>query len=189
MKLKLLKIALLSIGMLSLPAIGSSQEEPIEAHPGYLDLDKILEGSNQYITSEVYLRNYILQMISKVTKKSEPDFAKMLGAIKLIRVVEFKFDEAGAEATLPQAEKLVSYLNKNHWDTLVRSRDDGELVNICIQSDRGDHIYALAIVSWDSGELTVVNVVGDIDLEMLSRLGQQFGITELEDFEESTGNE
>ena len=189
MKYKVLKIALLSIGLLSLPAFGSSQEEPIESNPGYLDLDSILEGSNQYVTSEVYLRNYILKMIAKVTKNTEPDFANMLGAIKLIRVVEFAFDSEGAGSTLAKAEALVNHLSKSHWDTLVRNRDNGEYLNICIQSDREDHIYALAIVSWDESEMTLVNVVGDIDLEMLARLGEQFDIDELEDFKESTGNE
>ena len=188
MKLTALKIALLSIGLLSLSAIGSSQEEPIESNPGYLNLDSILEGSDQYITSEVYLRNYILRMISKVAQKSEPDFANMLSAIKLIRVVEFQFGDEDALA-LKKAEQLVSHLSGSHWDTLVRHRDAGEYHNICIQSDREDHIYALAIVSWDNSELTVVNVVGDIDLEMLARLGEQFDIDALEDYEEPATNE
>jgi len=189
MKYRVIKIALLSVALLSLPAIGSSQEEPIEANPGYLDLDAILDGSDQFITSEVYLRNYILKMIAKVTQNQEPDFANMLRAIKLIRVVEFNFDGEDGNTTRARAEELVKAMSSSKWDTLVRSREEGSNLNICIQSDRGDHIYALAIVNWDDSEMTIVNVVGDIDLEMLARLGEQFDIDALEDFEETAGNE
>jgi hypothetical protein len=190
MKIKPFQIACLSLAMLVLPMVGSSQEHgPIESHPGYLNIDSVLEGSENYLTSEVYLRNYILRMIAKVTKKSEPDFANMLEAIKLIRVVEFEFDAEGLNSTLAQAESLVNHLQQSRWDTLVRSKQADKTLQICIQSDREDHIYALAIVSWDAYKMTIVNVVGDIDLEMLSRLGSQFGIDELEDFEESEGHE
>ena len=189
MKYRVIKVALLSVALLSLPAIGSSQEEPIESHPGYLNLDTILDGSDQYITSEVYLRNYILKMIAKVTQNQEPDFADMLRAIKLIRVVEFNFEDGEGSNTRDRGEELLKAMASSKWDTLVRSRDDGENLNICIQSDRGDHIYALAIVNWDDSEMTIVNVVGDIDLEMLARLGEQFDIDALEDFEKSDVNE
>ncbi|MEQ9825946.1 MAG: DUF4252 domain-containing protein [Puniceicoccaceae bacterium] len=190
MKFKLIKMACLWVAMLGLPVVGSSQEEaPIESHPGYLNIDSVLQGSERYLTSEVYLRNYILRMIARVTKKSEPDFAKMLAAIKLIRVVEFEFDAEGINSTLEKAESLVNHLQKSRWDTLVRSKQSDKTLQICIQSDREDHIYALAIVSWDSYKMTIVNVVGDIDLDMLSRLGSQFGIDELEDLEESEHDE
>jgi hypothetical protein len=188
MKYRPLKIIWLSLLLLGLPVIGSSQEEPIENHPGYLNLDAILDGANSYVTSEVYLRNYILRMVARVTRKQEPDFANMLDAIKLIRVVEFRFDGEGATSTLAKAEQLVSHLSSKRWDTLVRNRDGDKVINICIQSDQGEHIYALAIVTWDSEKMTVVNVVGDINLEMLSRLGSQFGIGELEDVNEASGD-
>ncbi|MCG8528155.1 MAG: DUF4252 domain-containing protein [Opitutales bacterium] len=184
--MKVTKFASLCLGilLLSLPLGVSAQEDSLVNHPGYLNLDEIIDNNQNYITSEVYLQNYILKMIAKLTKRSEPDFSKMLSSIELIRVIEMDFKDMQDAKSRNQAQKLVDYLNSNKWDTLVRSRDEHSNVNICIQSDREDHIYALAIVNWEEDSLSVVNVVGDIDLELLARLGEQFDIDSLEDFDE-----
>lgn len=186
MKIRKLTTVVLSIFMLGLPLGAFAQDDELLNNPGYLNLDELIENNEAYITSEVYLQNYILKMIAKVARKSEPDFAKMLSSIHLIRVMEFEFDETGDNSNKAIAEKLIGQMNSDSWDTLVRSRDGDENVSICIQSDREDHIYALAIVSSEDTKLSIVNVVGDIDLEMLARLGEQFNIDSLEDFEDDT---
>jgi hypothetical protein len=43
----------------------------------------------------------------------------------------------------------------------------------------GDQISGLAVLSVEDKELTVVNIVGPVDLEKLSRLEGQFGVPEL----------
>ena len=186
MKKTKLYIITLGILVLGLPLGGFAQEDKLIDNPGYLNLDELIANNEQYITSEVYLQNYILKMIAKVTRKTEPEFAKMLSSIQLIRVMEFEFDEEGDNSNRAVGERLINQLSHEKWDTLVRSRDDDENVNISIQSDREDHIYALAIVSVKDDELSIVNVVGDIDLEMLARLGEQFNIDSLEDFDEDS---
>jgi hypothetical protein len=178
-------ITLLAITLCSAMSLAANpQEEEISSHPGYLDLESILQHRETHIKSEVYLQNYILRMISRVAQKTEPEFAKMLSAIKLIRVLEFDFTSDGPEASQLEASKLFDYLGSNRWDTLVRSREGGNQVQICIQTDRSDKIYALAIISAQDHGMTVVNVVGDIDLDMLSRLGSQFNIPALAEYEE-----
>lgn len=184
MKLPTFKSAILGILLLGFPLGAYSQKSDILNNPGYLNLDELIENSDDYITSEIYLQNYILKMIAKVARKSEPDFAKMLSSIHLIRVLEFEFDENENKGSKAIASKLVRKLSSGNWDTLVRTRDENSNVNISIQSDKEDHIYALAIVSWEDESMTIVNVVGDIDLEMLARLGEQFDIDALEDIED-----
>jgi len=43
----------------------------------------------------------------------------------------------------------------------------------------GDQISGLAVLSVEDKELTVVNIVGPVDLEKLSQLEGQFGVPEL----------
>jgi hypothetical protein len=183
MNIRKSKTVVFGILMLGLSLGALAQDDKLFDNPGYLNLDELIENNEAYITSEVYLQSYILKMVAKVAQKSEPDFAKMLSSIHLIRVMEFEFDESGENSNKAVAEKLMRQLSSNHWDTLIRNRDDDQNVSICIQSDREDHIYALAIVSAENSKLSIVNVVGDIDLEMLARLGEQFNIDSLEDFE------
>jgi hypothetical protein len=44
----------------------------------------------------------------------------------------------------------------------------------------GDQISGLAVLSTDDKELTVVNIIGPVDLDKLAKLEGQFGIPELE---------
>ena len=189
MKISKLKTIVLGIALLAFSPGLFAQEEALLNNPGYLNLDELIQNNEEYVTSEVYLQNYILKMIAKITRNSEPDFAKMLSSIQLIRVLEFQFDDEGDNSNQAVGEKLINQLSHDKWDTLVRSRDDDENVNICIQSDREDHIYALAIVSVEDSKLSIVNIVGDIDLELIARLGKQFNIDSLEDFDEESAHE
>jgi hypothetical protein len=60
----------------------------------------------------------------------------------------------------------------------VRSRKEGENVEVFTLLN-GNNIVALAIIAADPKELTVVNIVGPIDLEKLSQLEGQLGIPHL----------
>ena len=44
----------------------------------------------------------------------------------------------------------------------------------------GDQVSGLAVLATDPKELTVVNIVGPIDLEKLTQLEGQFGIPDLD---------
>lgn len=157
-----------------------AQPTALLENPGYLHLDEVLENNQQYLKTEVYLKQYILRMVARVAAAEEPEFAQMLNSIQLIRVMTFEYDETGVENAQDSANTLLSHMNKGMWDTLVRSRDDDNAVNISMQSNQEDIINALAVVTWDNQSMTVVNLVGEIDLDMLARLGEQFGIDPLE---------
>jgi hypothetical protein len=61
------------------------------------------------------------------------------------------------------------------WKRLVNVRGKGE--NVEVYTDvRGDAIRGLVVISAEPRELTIVNIVGPIDLERLTQLQGQFGI-------------
>jgi hypothetical protein len=60
----------------------------------------------------------------------------------------------------------------------VKSKKDGNFeVHLLMQ---GEQIGGLAVLHSDVKELTVVNIVGPVDLEKLAKLDGQFGIPDLE---------
>ncbi len=179
----LLKSCLLALGIFGSAAASlHAQPASLLENPGYLHLDEVLENNQQYLKTEVYLKQYILRMVARVAAAEEPEFAQMLNSIQLIRVMTFEYDQSGADNAEDSANKLLSHMNTGMWDTLVRSRDEGNTVNISMQSNQEDIINALAVVTWNEESMTVVNLVGEIDLDMLARLGEQFDIGPLQEY-------
>ena len=60
----------------------------------------------------------------------------------------------------------------------VRSKKASENLEVYLNMT-GDQISGLAVVSFEPKELTVVNIIGPIDLDKLSSLEGQFGVPDL----------
>jgi hypothetical protein len=74
----------------------------------------------------------------------------------------------------------MSQLRGSTWSKIltVKSKKGGENVEVYLNMV-GDQITGLAVLSIEPKEFTVVNIVGQIDLEKLSKLEGQFGVPDL----------
>ncbi len=134
-------------------------------------------------TIEVSLDERLLRIAAKFLKQEDPDEAKvkeLVSGLKGVYVRVFEFDNPG-EYSQADVEGLRSQLQAPGWTKIVgvRSKRDGENVEVHIKY-QGDNVLGLAIIAAEPKELTVVNIVGPIDLEKLSQLEGQFGIPKLE---------
>jgi uncharacterized protein DUF4252 len=131
---------------------------------------------------EVSLDERLLRIAAKFLKNEDPDEAKvkeLVSGLKGVYVRVFEFDNPG-EYSPGDVEGLRSQLQAPGWTKIVgvRSRRDGQNVDVHIKY-QGDNVLGLAILAAEPKELTVVNIVGPIDLEKLSQLEGQFGIPKL----------
>lgn len=152
----------------------------VGSQPGYLDLDRFVSENSANVKTEVFLQSNILQMAARLVRQAEPEFAKMLESIDLIRVVDLDFGSTDVGSIDNRSSDLLNSMRDGSWQTLVRMRNGDERTEICMQSRHPDRIDALAIVSGRGSRLSVVNIVGEIDLEKIVRLGEQFNIESLE---------
>ena len=78
-------------------------------------------------------------------------------------------------------ESFRAPLHGPDWQRIVgvHSNEDGETVEVYIKTE-GKGIGGMAIIASEPKELTLVNLVGTIDLDSLSELGGQFGIPQVE---------
>jgi hypothetical protein len=74
----------------------------------------------------------------------------------------------------------MSQLRGGSWSKIltVKSKKDGDNVEVYLNMI-GDQITGLAVLSIEPREFTIVNIVGPIDLEKLSKLEGQFGVPDL----------
>jgi Domain of unknown function (DUF4252) len=133
-------------------------------------------------TVEVSLDERLLRIAAKFLKNEDPDEARvkeLVSGLKGVYVRVFEFDNPG-EYSPGDLEGLRSQLQAPGWTKIVgvRSRRDSQNVDVHIKY-QGDNVLGLSIIAAEPKELTVVNIVGPIDLEKLSQLEGQFGIPKL----------
>ena len=111
--------------------------------------------------------------------KDDAEIREVLKGIKGIYVKSFTFEKEG-EYSQAEVESVMLQLRGSNWSKVVsvKSRKDGNNVEVYLNMV-GDQISGLAVLSIEPKEFTVVNIVGPIDLEKLSKLEGQFGVPEL----------
>ena len=133
--------------------------------------------------TDIALDPAMLQLAGNFLAGQDPESAAMkqlIGEIRGVYVKSFEFDRDGAysAADVQAVRKQLS----GAWTRLIsaetRKAQGQETVEVYSWRD-GERSGGLAILIAELRELTVVNIVGPIDLSKLAALQGQFGIPEL----------
>ena len=100
---------------------------------------------------------------------------EMIGKLQGIYVKSYEFDESGAyDRSI--LDKVRTQLGPS-WKRLVQVKSrDRENTEIYVDMRAGDKVAGLLILSAEPRELTIVNLVGPVDIEKLADLEGHFGI-------------
>lgn len=141
-------------------------------------LDHLAAKASQ--TVDVNIDERLMRLASKLFSDhgDEKEVKELLVGIKGIYVKSFEFENDGQYSTA-DVDSIRAQLRGPSWTRLVNftSKKDGNLEVYLLMN--GEQIGGLAVLSTDDREFTVVNIVGPIDLEKLSKLEGQFGVPEL----------
>jgi hypothetical protein len=142
-------------------------------------LDALAAKASQ--TVDVNLDERLIQLAARFLSNKDSDEAKvkdLINGLKGIYVKSFEFETEGqySEADL---EGIRSQLRNSAWTKIVNvsSKKEGSVEVYLMQT--GSQISGLAVLATEPKEVTVVNIVGPVDLDKLSELGGQFGIPDL----------
>jgi len=148
---------------------------PASAQKLNLDFPELAERADEVV--DVTLDATMLKLAAKFFSGRDPDeraIRDMINGLQGIYVRSYEFKSAGAyDARL--IDRVKSQLGPN-WKPLVtvRSRTKD---NVNIMADlRGENIVGLVIIAAEPREFTVVNIVGNIDIDRLAQLQGEFGI-------------
>ena len=130
-------------------------------------------------TVDVKLDEHLMQTTAKFFSGKDSDDAEIRDLIKNVKgiyVKSFSFEKEN-EYSAAEIESVMSQLRGGGWSKIigVTSKKDGDNVEVYLLNI-GDQISGLAVVSAEPKEFTVVNVVGPIDLQKLSKLEGSFGV-------------
>lgn len=125
----------------------------------------------------------LLQMAAKFLSQDEPDevkVKKMVTKLRGVYVRGFEFDKENAYSQA-DVEAIRNELKTPAWSRIVDvfSKKDGETAEVYLHRTSGQ-VTGLVVLATAPKELTVVNIVGAIDLDDLTDLGGKFGIPEMQ---------
>lgn len=142
-------------------------------------LDHLAAKASQSV--DVNIDERLMRLASKVFSDQDADereIKKLVAGIKGIYVRSFEF-EADGQYTPADMETIRTQLRGPGWSRLVNvaSKKEGNLEVYLLMT--GETVGGLAVLSSDVRELTIVNIVGPVDLEKLAKLEGQFGVPDL----------
>jgi len=169
------------LGAFSPPAFGQNPKLDIK------DLEPLAKKASEVV--DVNLDETLLKLASKfMTDEDDQEGLEIVKNLKGIYVKNFEFDKAG-EYSQADVEAIRSQLQKPSWSRIVsaQSKHDGETTEIYMMTESdGGTVLGMAIIDAEPKELTVVNIVGPIDIDKLSALEGKMGIPRLGSAKESS---
>jgi hypothetical protein len=154
------------------------------AQSGKLQLDQLDALTNRASnTVDVKLDENLMQVTRKIFSGKDTDDAEikeLLKNVKGIYVKSFSFEKENAYMPA-EIDSVMSQLRGGGWSRIVgiTSKKENENVEVYLMMV-ADQITGLAVVSLNPKDVTVVNIVGPINLEKLSQLEGSFGIPDLD---------
>ena len=142
-------------------------------------LDHLAAKASQ--TVDVNIDERLMRMAAKFLSDKDADekeVKQLVANLKGIYVRSFEFELDG-QYNAADVDVIRTQLRGPGWSRLVNitSKKDGNL-EVYLQLN-GEQIGGLAVLHTDNRELTVVNLVGPVDLDKLAKLEGQFGVPEL----------
>jgi len=124
----------------------------------------------------------LLQLAAKFLSPSDPEqraVKNLISNVKGVYVRSFEFAGPG-QYSEADVDALRAQLKAPQWSRMVnvRSTRGGENVDVFFKMDK-ERIAGLVLIATEPHELTIVNIVGAIDLDQLASLGGYFGIPQV----------
>ena len=176
LKIASVKLAALAVLlMLGATATALAQDPRIQTS----QLDALAAKASE--TVDVNIDESLMALTTKFLSSKDEDEKKvkeLVSGLKGIYVKSFEFESEGqySDADL---ESIRSQLRNPAWSRIInaRSKKDGSIEVYVMHT--GGQVSGLAVLATELKEITVINIVGPVDLEKLTQLEGEFGIPDL----------
>lgn len=154
---------------------------PAFAQNAKLELRNLEKLNNKAAeVNDITLDGAMLELAVKVLSMSgDPDALQVRDLIKDVKgiyVKNFQFDEPN-QYTQEDVEGIRTQLASPGWSRIIQSRNKRERqTDEVYLMKNGNKVAGVAILVAEARELTVVNIVGPIDLDKLGELDGHFGV-------------
>ena len=167
----------LGITLLSLSLSAGLSAETL---PGQVDFGEFTPPGKGGEYVEVNLSSSLISLASRFVEKSEPEVARLLSGLKLVRVNVISLNDENRADIQKRADKLRKQLDGKGWERVVLAQEKDQDVSVYLKTQNKDTIQGLVVLVTEGNKQAVfVNIVGDIKPEQLAMLGDQLHIDPL----------
>jgi len=160
-------------------ALGAALAATLWAQQFKFNLDHLESKASDKV--DLALNGTLLHFAANALDSNDPDEAKakkLIMNIEGIYIKSFKFKNGGAYSPA-DLEKVRTQLKAPEWGRIVGIKSgDSENIEVWVRSE-GGKVSGVAILASEPRELTVANLVGNIDLDSLADLGGHLGLPSL----------
>ena len=165
--------------LLGCSVIAARSQTPQTSRLELSSLDHLAAKASESV--DVNIDERLMRLAAKAFSDKDADereIKKLISGVKGIYVKSFEFESDG-QFTAADVEAIRAQVRGPGWTRLVNvtSKKEGN-VEVYLQMT-GEDIGGLVVLSTEDRELTIVNIVGPVDLEKLAKLEGQFGVPEL----------
>ena len=156
-------------------------------YPAQLQIDSLeplAARANQIV--DVNLPESLLRLIPvsaiKSTDVDVKELKEIVAGLKGVYVKDFEFNTEGeyGEADIAPIRAQLKAPGWARFVNVINKREHRNIEVYLMTAPQGARVEGLAILSAEPKQLTVVNIVGIIDIEKLAKLEGQFGIPDLD---------
>jgi hypothetical protein len=101
----------------------------------------------------------------------------LLGKLKGIYRRTYRFATGSGGYEDADVASIHERMTGEGWEPLISAKDNNKRETVTVYSyTDGEKVSGYTVVSSDPSEVTVVNIVGDVDLQTLIEAGESFGV-------------
>jgi hypothetical protein len=131
---------------------------------------------------EIQVKSNLLSLAAQLVEKEQPDAAKLLRSVELVRVNVVGLTDENREEMQKRVEKIRRDLDSHGWERNVNVQGKkGEDVGVYTSTRGGEALAGVAITVIDPKNVVLVNVVGEIRPEQIAALGESLNIKPLKE--------
>jgi len=160
----------------SVGAWGQGQQGQMDQLPTPSPIEKELAARANHVT-EVTLDKNMLAFAAKFMKDEDDKEARdMVQNLKGVYVREYEFDKDNSY-TAQELDGLRNYFKTADWSPMVheRTKNVAEGTDVYVKLVNGQ-MEGLFVLDAEARELSLVLILGPIDVDKISKLGGNFGI-------------
>lgn len=176
MKQSAILASLLAFGVAMAGAVAARAQDEL---PAPSPIEKTLADRAAHVT-EVTLDKNMLAFAGKFMNKDKDDDDKeareMIQGLRGVYVRDYEFDKDN-EYTAEELEGLRKYITSSDWSPMVHERTKGakEGTDVYLKLVNGQ-VQGLYVLDAEPRELSLVLILGPVDMDKIGSLGGNFGI-------------
>ena len=164
---------------LGIAVMGAAAARAQDELPAPSPIEKTLAERATHVTEVTLDKNmlaFAAKFMDKDEDKDDQEAKDMIRNLKGVYVREYEFDKDHSY-TAEELEGLRKYFESTDWSPMVHERTKGvaEGTDVYLKLVDG-HIQGLFVLDAEAKELSLVLILGPVDLDKISSLGGTFGI-------------